>query len=53
MLGLHMAADGSPMPVVDNEKHKTIKQYIIEYRNIETGVPIFLTTVGKGCGATV
>ena len=50
MLGLHMAADGSPMPVVDNEKHKTVKQYIIEYRNIDTGIPIFLTTVGKGCG---
>ena len=50
MQGLHMAADGSPMPVVDNEKHKTVKQYIIEYRNIDTGIPIFLTTVGKGCG---
>ena len=50
MLGLHMAADGSPMPVVDNEKHKTVKQYIIEYRNIDTGIPIFLTTIGKGCG---
>ena len=50
MLGLHMAADGSPMPVVDNERHKTVKQYIIEYRNIDTGIPIFLTTVGKGCG---
>ena len=50
MLGLHMAADGSPMPVVDNEKHRTVKQYIIEYRNIDTGIPIFLTTVGKGCG---
>lgn len=50
MQGLHMAADGSPMPVVDNEKHKTVKQYIIEYRNIDTGIPIFLTTVGTGCG---
>ncbi|MBR3078823.1 MAG: IS66 family transposase [Prevotella sp.] len=50
MQGLHMAADGSPMPVVDNEKHKTVKHYIIEYRNIDTGIPIFLTTVGKGCG---
>ena len=50
MLGLHMAADGSPMPVVDNEKHGTVKQYIIEYRNIDTGIPIFLTTLGNGCG---
>lgn len=50
MQGRHLAADGSPMPVVDNEKHKTVKQYIIAYRNIDTGIPIFLTTVGKGCG---
>lgn len=50
MLGLHLAADGSPMPVVDNEKHKTVKQYIIAYRNIDTGIPIFLTAFGKGCG---
>lgn len=50
MNGRYLAADGSPMPVVDNEKHRTVKQYIIEYRNIDTGIPIFLTTVGKGCG---
>lgn len=50
MDGRYLAADGSPMPVVDNEKHKTIKQYIIEYRNIDTGIPIFLTTTGQGCG---
>ena len=50
MDGRYLAADGSPMPVVDNEKHKTVKQYIIEYRNIDTGIPIFLTTPGKGCG---
>lgn len=50
MRGQHLAADGSPMPVADNEKHRTVKQYIIEYRNIDTGIPIFLTTVGKGCG---
>ena len=50
MNGRYLAADGSPMPVVDNEKHRTVKQYIIEYRNIDTGIPIFLTTLGKGCG---
>ena len=50
MQGLHLSADGSPMPVVDNEKHKTVRQYIIEYRNIDTGIPIFLTTPGKGSG---
>jgi hypothetical protein len=38
------------MPVVDNEKHRTVKQYIIEYRSIDTGIPIFLTTPGKGNG---
>ena len=50
MRGLHLAADGSPMPMVDNEKHKTVKKYIIEYRNIDTGIPIFLTAVEKGNG---
>ena len=50
MSSKYLAADGSPMPVVDNEKHQTIKQYIIEYRSIDTGIPIFLTTPGKGCG---
>ena len=50
MRGLHLAADGSPMPVVDNEKHKTVKKYIIAYRNIDTGIPIFLTAVEKVSG---
>ena len=50
MRGLHLAADGSPMPVADNEKHKTVKKYIIEYRNIDTGIPIFLTAVDIGNG---
>ena len=50
MLSRYLAADGSPMPVVNNEKHRTVKQYIIEYRSIDTGIPIFLTTPGKGCG---
>ena len=45
-----LAADGSPMPVVDNEKKRTVKQYIIEYRSIDTGVPIFLSTPGSGSG---
>ena len=39
-----LAADGSPMPVLDNEKHKTVKQYMIEYRSIDTGIPVFLST---------
>ena len=39
-----LAADGSPMPVLDNEKHKAVKQYMIEYRSIDTGMPVFLST---------
>ena len=39
-----LAADGSPIPVLDNEKHKTVKQYMIEYRSIDTGIPVFLST---------
>lgn len=50
MKGRYLAADGSPMPLVDNEKHKTVKKYLIAYRNIETGIPIFLTTKGMGSG---
>ena len=45
-----LAADGSPMPVVDNEKHRTVKQYIIQYRSIDTGIPIYLSTPGTGNG---
>ena len=45
-----LAADGSPMPVVDNEKKRTVKQYIIQYRSIDTGVPIFISTPGSGSG---
>lgn len=36
MKAILLAADGSPIPVLDNEKHKTVKQYIIEYRSIDT-----------------
>lgn len=50
MSDLFLAADGSPMPVVNNEKHRTVKQYIIGYRSITTGIPIFKTTPGEGCG---
>ena len=28
-----LAGDGSPMPVVDNEKHHTVKSYIVELRS--------------------
>ena len=45
-----LAADGSPMPVLDDEKKKTTKRYIIQYRSIDTGIPIFLYTPGTGSG---
>lgn len=45
-----LAADGSPMPVIDNEKQRTVKQYIIQYRSIDTGVPVFISTPGSGSG---
>ena len=45
-----LAADGSPMPVVDNEKHRMVKQYIIQYRSIDSGIPIYLSTPGSGNG---
>ena len=56
-----LAADGSPMPVLDNEKHKTVKQYMIDYRSIDTGIPVFLSTppmegikgVGNGRGKKI
>ena len=44
MKAILLAADGSPIPVLDNEKHKTVKQYMIEYRSIDTGIPVFLST---------
>lgn len=50
MCSRYLAADGTPMPVVNNEKHRTVNQYVIEYRSIDTGIPIFLTSAGKGCG---
>ena len=45
-----LAADGSPMPVLDEEKKRTTKRYIIQYRSIDTGIPIFLYTPGNGSG---
>ena len=45
-----LAADGCPMPVVDNEKRRTVSHYIIEYRSVDTGIPIFLTAPGGGSG---
>lgn len=52
----HIAADGCPMPVVDNAKHKTVGKYIVEYRSLDFGIPIFIyeiETQGNGRGAEV
>lgn len=39
-----LAADGSPMPVVDSLKHRTKKQYLILYRSIDNGMVLFKST---------
>lgn len=52
----HLAADGCPMPVVDNDKHKTTGKYIVEYRSLDLGIPIFIYEIGthgNGRGAGV
>lgn len=41
-----LAGDGSPMPVIDNEKHKTVKHYVVVFRDLLTNIPVFLTTPG-------
>lgn len=46
MSSLLLAGDGSPMPVIDNDKHRTVKNYIICFRSIDTGLPLFVTSPG-------
>ncbi len=41
MKSRYLAADGCPMPMIDNEKHRTVNKYLVEIRSIDTGVPIF------------
>ncbi len=36
-----LAADGCPMPMIDNEKHRTVNKYLVEIRSIDSGIPIF------------
>lgn len=45
-----LAADGSPFPIINNEKHKTVGHYMIQYRSVETGIPIFLNKTKGKCG---
>ena len=52
----YLAADGCPMPVVDNDKHKTTGKYIVEYRSLDLGISIFIYEIGthgNGRGAGV
>ena len=42
MSSLLLGADGSPCPILDCEKHKTVNHYLIQYRSVETGIPIFM-----------
>jgi transposase len=55
---LYLAGDGCPMPMIDNEKHRTVKKYLIELRAIDTGIPLFCTAPpelfkGNGRGKAV
>lgn len=54
----NLAADGCPMPMIDNLKHKTVNKYLIELRSIDTGIPVFHTAPpelfkGNGRGKAV
>lgn len=46
MSAVYLAGDGSPMPVIDNENHRTAKHYVVVFRDLLTNIPIFLTTPG-------
>src|SRR5574344_527398 len=43
----YLAGDGSPMPVVDSEKHKTVKHYMLCFRSIDIGIPVFMISPGS------
>ncbi|MGN1232169.1 MAG: IS66 family transposase, partial [Candidatus Cryptobacteroides sp.] len=49
----YLAADGSPFPVVDHEKHRTKKHYLIEFRDVVTNMVVFLSSLGGGRGKKV
>ena len=54
MSSLLLGADGSPFPILDCEKHKTVNHYLIQYRSVQSGIPIFLVNTknkhGRGHG---
>lgn len=45
-----LAGDGSPFPIINCEKHKTVGHYMIQYRSVITGIPIFLVNTKNKCG---
>ena len=45
-----LAGDGSPFPIINCEKHKTVGHYMIQYRSVTTGIPIFLVNTKNKCG---
>ncbi len=40
-----IAADGTPMRVVDNDRHRTVQRYVTSIRSIDTGAVIFKSYV--------
>lgn len=45
-----LAGDGSPFPIINSEKHKTVGHYLIQYRSVTTGIPVFLVNTHNKCG---
>lgn len=41
----YIAADGTPMRVVDNDRHRTVPRYVTSIRSIDTGAVIFKSYV--------
>lgn len=45
-----LAGDGSPFPIINSEKHKTVGHYLIQYRSVTTGFAVFLVNTHNKCG---
>ena len=45
-----LAGDGSLFPIINSEKHKTVEHYLIQYRSVATGIPVFLVNTHNKCG---
>ena len=57
MSSLLLGADGSPFPILDCEKHKTVNHYLIQYRSVATSIPIFMVNTknkhGRGTADSI